>query len=55
MSCSPRTRSLTRDVAELAAVDWGRLVLDEAQQIKNPGAAQTKARADSSAPAGGSP
>jgi SNF2 family DNA or RNA helicase len=34
---------VTRDVAELAAVDWGRLVLDEAQQIKNPGAAQTKA------------
>jgi SNF2 family DNA or RNA helicase len=34
---------VTRDVAALAAVDWGRLVLDEAQQIKNPGAAQTKA------------
>jgi SNF2 family DNA or RNA helicase len=34
---------VARDVAELAAVDWGRLVLDEAQQIKNPGAAQTKA------------
>ena len=34
---------VTRDVAQLAAVDWGRLVLDEAQQIKNPGAAQTKA------------
>jgi len=34
---------VARDVTELAAVDWGRLVLDEAQQIKNPGAAQTKA------------
>ena len=34
---------VARDVAALAAVDWGRLVLDEAQQIKNPGAAQTKA------------
>jgi SNF2 family DNA or RNA helicase len=34
---------VTRDVTELAAIDWGRLVLDEAQQIKNPGAAQTKA------------
>ena len=34
---------VARDVAELAEVDWGRLVLDEAQQIKNPAAAQTKA------------
>ena len=34
---------VTRDLAELGAVGWGRMVLDEAQQIKNPGAAQTKA------------
>jgi len=34
---------VSRDLADLAAVDWGRLVLDEAQQIKNPATAQTKA------------
>ena len=34
---------VARDLAQLAAVAWGRLVLDEAQQIKNPGTAQTKA------------
>jgi len=34
---------VSRDVAELSRVDWGRLVLDEAQQIKNPAAAQTRA------------
>ena len=34
---------VARDVPTLSAVEWGRLVMDEAQQIKNPGAAQTKA------------
>ena len=34
---------VARDIAALAAVGWGRVVLDEAQQIKNPGTAQTKA------------
>ena len=32
-----------RDLDQLSAVDWGRLVLDEAQQVKNPGTAQAKA------------
>ena len=31
------------DVEELAGRDWGAVVIDEAQQIKNPGAGQTKA------------
>ena len=31
-----------RDLAHLSAVDWGGLVLDEAQNIKNPAAKQTK-------------
>jgi SNF2 family DNA or RNA helicase len=34
---------VARDVTALTTVDWGRLVLDEAQQVKNPGTAQTKA------------
>ena len=34
---------LARDVRALAEVYWGRLVLDEAQQIKNPGTAQSRA------------
>ena len=34
---------LARDLEHLTTVDWGRLVFDEAQQIKNPGTAQTKA------------
>jgi len=34
---------LARDIDHLAGLTWGRLVLDEAQQIKNPGAAQTRA------------
>jgi SNF2-related domain/SNF2 Helicase protein/Helicase conserved C-terminal domain len=34
---------LTRDLAGLGQVDWGRLVLDEAQQVKNPYTAQAKA------------
>jgi SNF2 family DNA or RNA helicase len=34
---------LARDVEHLAGVAWGRLVFDEAQQVKNPGAAQTRA------------
>ena len=34
---------VARDIPALTAVDWGRLVLDEAQQIKNPATAQTKA------------
>lgn len=32
-----------RDLTALARVCWGRLVLDEAQQIKNPGTAQARA------------
>jgi len=32
-----------RDQAELASVKWGRVVLDEAQNVKNPGARQTQA------------
>jgi len=34
---------VARDVEHLAAVPWGRIALDEAQQVKNPGTAQTKA------------
>ncbi|MEW6152390.1 MAG: DEAD/DEAH box helicase [Actinomycetota bacterium] len=34
---------VARDAAHLGAVEWGRLVLDEAQQVKNPGAAQSRA------------
>ncbi|GAC1538195.1 MAG: DEAD/DEAH box helicase [Acidimicrobiales bacterium] len=34
---------IARDLAQLAIVDWARLVLDEAQQVKNPGTAQTRA------------
>jgi hypothetical protein len=34
---------VTRDISALVQVEWSRLVLDEAQQVKNPGTAQTKA------------
>lgn len=34
---------VARDLEHLVEIEWGRLVLDEAQQIKNPAAAQTKA------------
>jgi SNF2 family DNA or RNA helicase len=34
---------VARDIDQLAAVPWARLALDEAQQVKNPGAAQTRA------------
>ncbi len=34
---------VARDADELAAVRWARIALDEAQQVKNPGAAQTRA------------
>jgi SNF2 family DNA or RNA helicase len=34
---------VARDAGDLTAVNWGRLVLDEAQQVKNPAAKQTKA------------
>ena len=34
---------VARDLDTLRAVEWARLVLDEAQQIKNPGTSQTKA------------
>lgn len=34
---------VARDTAALEAVPWTRLVFDEAQQIKNPGTAQTRA------------
>jgi non-specific serine/threonine protein kinase len=34
---------LARDADAFGALGWGRVVFDEAQQIKNPGAAQTKA------------
>jgi hypothetical protein len=34
---------LAREEAALAAIPWGRIVLDEAQHIKNPQARQTKA------------
>lgn len=36
---------LTRDANAFGEVRWGRLVFDEAQQIKNPSAAQTRAAA----------
>lgn len=36
---------LARDRDHLAAVEWSRIVLDEAQQVKNPGTAQTRAAA----------
>ena len=32
-----------RDIDSLAGIAWGRLVLDEAQQVKNPGTAQSRA------------
>jgi hypothetical protein len=35
--------TLARDVALVAGVGWGRLVLDEAQQVKNPHTAQARA------------
>jgi len=41
---------LARDLEHLVAVDWGRVVFDEAQQIKNPGTAQTKAAQQLRAP-----
>jgi len=34
---------IARDADDLGAVKWGRLVLDEAQAVKNPGAKQTRA------------
>ena len=34
---------IPRDLELLQSVRWGRIVLDEAQQVKNPGTAQTKA------------
>ncbi len=34
---------IPRDLALLQSIRWGRMVLDEAQQVKNPGTAQTKA------------
>jgi SNF2 family DNA or RNA helicase len=34
---------VARDIDQLIAVPWARLALDEAQQVKNPGAAQTRA------------
>jgi SNF2 family DNA or RNA helicase len=34
---------LARDLEHLGAIEWGRVVFDEAQQIKNPMAAQSKA------------
>ena len=41
---------VSRDLAMLQSIAWVRLVLDEAQQIKNPGTAQTKAVAALRAP-----
>jgi hypothetical protein len=41
---------VARDGSHLGEVAWGRLVLDEAQQVKNPGTAQTKAVAALRAP-----
>ncbi len=40
---------VARDIAHLGAVDFGRVVFDEAQQVKNPGTAQSKAVAQLSA------
>ena len=34
---------VARDAEDLGALNWGRLVLDEAQAVKNPGAKQTRA------------
>ncbi len=34
---------VARDIDALSAITWGRLVLDEAQQVKNPGTAQARA------------
>ncbi len=34
---------VARDAEDLGALTWGRLVLDEAQAVKNPGAKQTRA------------
>ncbi|HEX7050818.1 MAG TPA: DEAD/DEAH box helicase [Longimicrobiales bacterium] len=39
-----------RDRDELAAIEWGRVVLDEAQNIKNPAAKQTRAVRSLTAP-----
>jgi len=41
---------LARDLEHLTAVRWGRIAFDEAQQIKNPGAAQSKAARQLDAP-----
>jgi SNF2 family DNA or RNA helicase len=41
---------VARDVDQLAAVPWVRFALDEAQQVKNPGAAQTRAVRSINAP-----
>ena len=50
--CSRPTRWSHRDIDELAAIDWGTVVLDEAQSIKNPGTAgQARAVRRSSRPA----
>jgi non-specific serine/threonine protein kinase len=37
---------LARDREHLAPLEWSRIVLDEAQQVKNPGTAQTRAAAE---------
>ena len=42
-SCSRPTRSSPATSEQLAEVRWARLVLDEAQQVKNPGTAQARA------------
>jgi SNF2 family DNA or RNA helicase len=34
---------VARDIDQLTAISWARFALDEAQQVKNPGAAQTRA------------
>ncbi|MPY96319.1 MAG: ATP-dependent helicase, partial [Acidimicrobiia bacterium] len=41
---------VARDLEHLTAVPWTRVVLDEAQQVKNPGTAQAKAIAQIRAP-----
>ena len=43
ISSSPLTASFIGDLAQLQAVQWDGLVLDEAQNIKNPQAKQTRA------------